>query len=246
MTDANAEGERIQKVLAHAGVASRRAVEDMIERGRIKVNGSKARIGQRIDVFKDKVEVDGAAVPLRTDLVHYLLNKPVGVVSTAADPEGRQTVVEIVDAPARVWPVGRLDLDSEGAIVLTNDGDLTDLLTHPRYGVTKTYLVEAKGSVADGVARRLARGVELEDGPSGKARVSVLERSQAGSIVEITIAEGRNRQVRRMFEAVGHPVRRLVRTAIGPLSLGRLKPGTYRRLSPQEVMELYRAARSSG
>ena len=236
------EGERLQKVLARAGVASRRAVEEMIVAGRIQVNGTRAELGQRVDPYKDEVKVDGSVVPLREDLVHYLLNKPAGVVSTADDPEGRPTVVEMIETDTRVWPVGRLDIETEGAILLTNDGDLTLRLTHPRFGVAKTYVAEVQGSVGARAARTLARGVELEDGPTAPAEAKVLERSSGGSVVELVLKEGRNRQARRMFEAVGHPVRRLVRTAIGPLKLGRLKPGTYRRLSPAEVRSLYKAA----
>jgi len=240
MTDQG--GERLQKVLAHAGVGSRRAVEDMISAGRVRVNGTRAELGRRIDPTKDKVEVDGSIVPLRADLVYYLLNKPEGVVTTADDPEGRPTVIDIVDAAERVWPVGRLDIGSEGAIILTNDGDLTLRLTHPRYHVPRTYVAQVQGGVGHRALTKLARGVELDDGPTAPARVGLLERIPGGSLVEITITEGRNRQVRRMFEAVGHPVTRLVRRAIGPLELGRLKPGDYRKLAPTEVQSLYRAS----
>jgi 23S rRNA pseudouridine2605 synthase len=237
------EGERIQKVLARAGVASRRAIEEMILEGRIRVNGTRVELGRRIDPAKDEVEVDGSRVPLRADLVYYLMNKPVGVVTTASDEAGRETVLDLLDdVEARVYPVGRLDLDSEGAVVLTNDGDLALRLTHPRFGVEKTYLAEVEGSVKERTVRRIARGVELEDGPAAATRVRLVERIPGGSLVELSIAEGKKRQVRRMFEAVGHPVRRLVRTAIGPLMLGRLKPATYRRLRPDEVRALYRAA----
>ncbi|MDP9068088.1 MAG: rRNA pseudouridine synthase [Actinomycetota bacterium] len=237
-----AQGERLQKVLARAGVGSRRAVEEMIERGRIEVNGIRASLGQRIDPAKDLVKVDGSLVPLQEDLVHYLLNKPAGVVSTADDPEGRPTVVDLIETEARVWPVGRLDLETEGALLLTNDGELTLHLTHPRFGVSKTYVAEVQGSVTPRTARLLARGIELEDGPTAPAQARVLERAATASVVELVLKEGRNRQARRMFEAVGHPVRRLVRTSIGPLKLGRLKPGTYRKLGPAEVRALYRAA----
>ena len=236
------EGERIQKVLARAGVASRRAIEEMIVRGRIRVNGQRVELGRRIDSSKDLVEVDGSRVPLSADLVYYLVNKPVGVVSTASDDEGRETVIDLLDdVDARVYPVGRLDLDSEGALLLTNDGELAQRLTHPSFGVTKTYVAEVEGSVKDKTVRQLARGVELEDGFTGPARTRLVERSPGGTLIEIVLAEGRNREVRRMLEAVGHPVRRLVRTAIGPLMLGRLKPATYRKLKPEEVRELYRA-----
>jgi len=236
------EGERIQKVLARAGVASRRAIEEMIVKGRIRVNGERVELGRRIDSSKDLVEVDGSRVPLSADLVYYLMNKPIGVVTTASDEEGRETVIDLLDdVDARVYPVGRLDLDSEGALILTNDGDLAQRLTHPSFGVPKTYLAEVEGSVKDKTVRQLARGVELDDGFTGPARTRLVERSPGGTLIEIVLSEGRNREVRRMLEAVGHPVRRLVRTAIGPLMLGRLKPATYRKLKPEEVRELYRA-----
>lgn len=234
--------ERLQKVLARAGIASRRNVEEMIRRGRIKINGRKAELGDKVDPSKDKVEVDGSTVPLQEDLVYYLLNKPAGIVSTADDPEGRPTVVEMIETDTRIWPVGRLDIETEGAILLTNDGELTLHLTHPRFGVPKTYVAEVQGSVAPRSARLLARGIELDDGPTAPAEVKVLERASGGSVVELVLKEGRNRQARRMLEAVDHPVRRLVRTAIGPLKLGRLKPGTYRKLGPDEVRRLYRAS----
>ena len=235
-------GERIQKVLARAGVASRRAVEEMIVRGRIRVNGERVALGRRIDAAKDIVEVDGSRVPLSTDLAYYLVNKPVGVVTTAHDEEGRETVMDLLEVEVRVFPVGRLDMDSEGAVLLTNDGELAQRLTHPSFGVPKTYLVEASGSVKEKSLRALARGVELDDGVTAPAEVRLVEKNPNGTLVEMSITEGRNRQIRRMFDAVGHPVRRLVRTAIGPLMLGRLKPATYRKLRPDEVMSLYRAA----
>ena len=237
------EGERIQKVLARAGVASRRSIEEMIVRGRIRVNGKRVELGRRIDPSKDLVEVDGSRVPLAAGLVYYLMNKPVGVVTTSSDDQGRETVIDLLDdLETRVYPVGRLDLDTEGALILTNDGELAQRLTHPRFGVHKTYMAEVEGSVKDKTVRQLARGVELDDGMTAPARTRLVERTPGGTLIEISLSEGRHRQIRRMLEAVGHPVRRLVRTAIGPLMLGRLKPATYRRLRPQEVRELYRAA----
>ena len=235
------EGERLQKGLAHAGLGSRRAMEELIAGGRVKVNGRRAQLGVRVDPSNDEVEVDGSRVPLHQDLLHYMLNKPVGVVSTAADPEGRQTVVDLLDLPARIWPVGRLDTDSEGLLVVTNDGELTHRLTHPRYEVPKTYLAEVKGTAGSRAIKQLIAGVELEDGVTKRAKVSLVEATRGGTLLEITITEGRNRQVRRMCEAVGHPVKRLVRTTLGPLQLGRLKPGTFRKLSLEEVRALYRA-----
>lgn len=237
----DAEGDRIQKVLAHAGIGSRRAVEEMVTAGRIRVNGKVARLGQRIDITKDKVDVDGSTVPLGTELVYYLLNKPAGVVTTAADPEGRATVLDLVDVDRRVWPVGRLDIDSEGALIVTNDGELTNGLTHPRYEVPRTYVAEVEGHVGHRALARLARGVDLDDGRTKPAEASIVERRAGATLIRLTITEGRNRQVRRMADAVGHPVKRLVRVAIGPLQVGRLKPGTYRKLAPAEVRSLYRA-----
>ena len=236
------EPERLQKVLARAGVGSRRAVEEMISAGRLAINGRQAELGDRVDPDKDQVLLDGSPVPLAADLVHFLLNKPVGVVSTASDPEGRPTVVELVETEERVWPVGRLDVESEGAILVTNDGDLAQRLSHPSFGVAKTYLAEVKGDVGGRALRLLRQGVDLDDGKTAPTETHVVEKGGGRTLLELTIREGRNRQVRRMCEAVGHPVQRLVRTAVGPLSLGRLKPGRSRRLSPLEVRSLYEAA----
>lgn len=235
-----ATGERLQKVLARAGFGSRRSAEELIAAGRVLVNGAPAELGRRVDISKDIVEVDGSRVPVDDELVYYLFNKPVGVVTTASDESGRPTVLELVDPGRRIWPVGRLDMDSEGALILCNDGDLTQRLTHPSHEVPKTYLAEVKGNVKEATLRRLARGIELEDGPTRPAEVRLTDRLQGSCLIEITMHEGRNRQVRRMLDAVGHPVRRLVRTHIGSLGLGRLKPGTLRRLSPTEVQALYR------
>lgn len=233
------EGERLQKVLAHAGIASRRAVEELIVAGRVKVNGVRAHLGQRVDADKDVVEVDGSPVPLGVDLRYYLVNKPAGMVTTARDEFGRPTVVELIDTDARVWPVGRLDTDTEGALIVTNDGDLTARLTHPRYGVEKLYLATVQGGVSRATLRTLVSGVDLEDGRARAAGARLKSRSGADSLVEIVMTEGRKREVRRMLAAVGHPVRRLARVGIGPVRLGRLKPGTYRKLAPGEVQALY-------
>lgn len=239
----SSEGERLQKVMAHAGLGSRRAIEDLIRAGRIRVNGTPARLGDRVDSAKDVVELDGSRVPLDVRLVYYLLNKPPGVVSTADDPHGRTTVLDVVDTEARVWPVGRLDADSQGALILTNDGDLTMRLTHPRHEVAKTYVVEVEGAITREALATLRRGVPLDDDrPPARARVRILEKAKAATLMEMTIAEGRNRQIRHMCENVGFAVRSLVRTQIGPLQLGRLKPGQWRRLSPIEVRDLYRAS----
>ena len=229
---------RLQKVLARLGFGSRRVSDDLIAEGRVTVNGEVAELGRRVDVEHDVVEVDGVIVGVKPDLVHYLLNKPRGVVTTASDPQGRPTVVELVPVEPRVFPVGRLDADTEGLLLLTNDGDLAHRLTHPSFGVEKEYLAEVEGSPTPGVVRRLREGVELEDGMTAPAKVSLVPPSG----LRITIHEGRNRQVRRMCEAVGHPVRRLVRVRIGPLADRRLKPGEWRSLTQAELRSLEKAA----
>jgi 23S rRNA pseudouridine2605 synthase len=238
-----ARGERLQKVLASAGLGSRRSVERLIDDGRVTINGRRAQLGARVDTNNDKVEVDGSPVPVRPELAYFLMNKPAGVVTTASDPHGRTTVMDYVPTDERLWPVGRLDIATEGALLLTNDGELTFRLTHPSFHVPKTYLAEVRGSVGAGVVRRLERGLELDDGPTAPARVVVRDRSGSSSLVEMTIREGRHRQVRRMFDEVGHPVTRLARIGIGPVSVGRLRPGTVRRLTPEEVTSLYAACR---
>jgi 23S rRNA pseudouridine2605 synthase len=236
--ESNPEGERLQKVLARAGIASRRASEELISSDRVLVNGEIARLGQRVDPEHDRISVDGVPVGVRPGLVYYLLNKPKGVVSTASDPEGRRTVTSLVPAEPRVHPVGRLDADSEGLLILTNDGELTHHLTHPRFGVEKEYLVSVEGLPSAGMIKALREGVRLEDGVTAPAKVSQVE----PSLLRIAIHEGRKRQVRRMCEAVGHPVTRLVRTRIGPLRDRSLAPGEWRLLATSEVRDLERAA----
>jgi 23S rRNA pseudouridine2605 synthase len=232
------QGERLQKVLAAVGWGSRRTCEDLIAAGRVSVNGEVAVLGRRVDPDHDLIEVDGAPIGVRPDLVHYLLNKPTGVVTTARDPQGRPTVVDLVPTEPRVFPVGRLDADTEGLILLTNDGELANRIAHPRHGVDKEYLAEVDGGpVSAGALRRLRSGVELDDGPTAPAEVSQPE----PGVLRITIHEGRNRQVRRMCDAVGHPVRRLVRTRIGPITDRRLAPGAWRPLTTEEWTSLVRA-----
>ena len=235
---AEAEGERLQKVLARVGLGSRRACEELIVQGRVTVNGEVAELGRRVDTAHDRVELDGAPLPVLPGLVHYLLNKPAGVVTTADDPQGRPTVVELVPDDPRVFPVGRLDADTEGLLVLTNDGELAQRLTHPSFGVDKEYIAEVEGVPGAGALRRLRNGVELDDGMTAPAKVGVV----APGVLRIVIHEGRNRQVRRMCEAVGHPVRRLVRTRIGPLADRSLAPGRWRALTSAEVRALGAAA----
>ena len=232
-------GERLQKVLARAGLGSRRACEELIEGGRVEVNGEVAALGRRVDPEHDRVAVDGVTIPVRAGLVYYLLNKPAKVVTTAHDPEGRPTVVDLVPGEPRVFPVGRLDWDTEGLLLLTNDGDLAHGLTHPSRGVPKTYLAEVAGVPSRAALRALREGVDLDDGRTAPARARVAQTSPTGAALELVIHEGRNRQVRRMCEAVGHPVRRLVRTRFGPLLDHRLPPGQWRPLSPAEIRALY-------
>lgn len=228
------DAERLQKTLARVGFGSRRACEELIGAGRVTVNGEVASLGRRVRPERDVVEVDGVAVGIRPDVVHYLLNKPAGVITTASDPLGRPTVLSLVPESPRVFPVGRLDAETEGLLVLTNDGGLAYRLSHPSFGVEKEYLAEVEGRPARGAVRCLREGVELEDGLTAQAEVARV----GPSVLRITLHEGRNRQVRRMCAAVGHPVRRLVRTRIGPLRAGNLPPGRWRRLASSEVRAL--------
>ena len=230
--------ERLQKVLAQAGIGSRRACETLIAAGRVTVNGVVAGLGQRVDATEDRVAVDGVPVSVRPGLVHYLLNKPAGVVTTSADPQGRATVIDLVPPQPRVFSVGRLDATTEGLLILTNDGELAHHLTHPRYGVEKEYFAVVEGSPSPSAVRRLREGVELEDGITAPARVALIPPNG----LRLTIHQGRNRQVRRMCAAVGHPVVRLVRTRIGPVADRRLRPGAWRLLTLSEVRALETAA----
>ncbi|MGI9607060.1 MAG: pseudouridine synthase [Acidimicrobiales bacterium] len=237
MTD-DRPGQRLQKVLAHAGVASRRVAEDMIADGRVEVNGLVATLGDKVDAETDEIRVDGVITSIDPTRVTYLLNKPVDVISTAQDTHGRPTVVDLVAADERIYPVGRLDADSEGLLLLTNDGGLAQRLTHPSYGVDKEYLVSVEGSPSRGALRALREGVALEDGRTSAAKVAEL----SPGLLRIVIHEGRNRQIRRMCAAVGHPVTRLVRTRIGPLTDGKLGPGEFRLLTADEVRALETSA----
>jgi 23S rRNA pseudouridine2605 synthase len=231
---AAAEGERLQKVLAARGWGSRRVCENLISAGRVTVNGETAVLGRRVDTARDVVEVDGAPVGIRPGLVYYLLNKPAGVVTTAKDTHGRPTVVALVPTEPRVFPVGRLDQETEGLLILTNDGDLANRLTHPSHGVDKEYLAEVSGTVSNRSLHRLRTGIELDDGVTAPATAS----QPSPGVLRLTIHEGRNRQVRRMCEAIGHPVQRLVRVRIGPLRDPTLAPGAWRALTDQEVIAL--------
>ncbi len=228
------DGERLQKVLARAGFGSRRICEDLIAEGRVTVNGEVAVLGRRVDPETAVVAVDGAPTAVRADLVYYLLNKPTGVITTADDPQGRPTVVQMVPDEPRVFSVGRLDADTEGLLILTNDGQLTHRLTHPSFGIEKEYLAHVRGEPSRAALRKLRDGVELEDGPTARARATAV----SPNLIRLTIHEGRNRQVRRMCEAIGHPVERLVRTRIGPLADRKIKPGEWRELKRDEVRSL--------
>lgn len=214
----------------------------MISEGRVLVDGRVARLGEKVDPSRVRILVDGLPLPVVPDLVHYLVYKPTGVVSTASDPQGRPTVVDLVPPGTRVYPVGRLDADSEGLIILTNDGALTDLVTHPRYEVTKTYVVAVDGTPSKAALRTLQDGVQLDDGEARAVTVRMVAEHGDASLVEVVMKEGRKREVRRMLDAVGHPVRRLVRTAIGPVRDRSLDPGTWRPLTIQEIRSLYAAA----
>jgi 23S rRNA pseudouridine2605 synthase len=210
----------------------------LVADGRVTVDGQVAVVGQRIDPTSARIAVDGVPVAVAPGLVHYLLNKPRGVVTTASDPQGRPTVVELVPGEPRVFPVGRLDRDTEGLLLLTNDGELSQLLTHPSHGVAKEYLAEVEGEPSPGALRTLREGVPLDDGITAPATVGTV----SPGVLRIVIHEGRNRQVRRMCKAVGHPVLRLVRTRIGPLADHTLPPGSWRPLTSDEVRSLYAAA----
>lgn len=226
--------ERLQKVLARAGIGSRRVCEKLIVEQRVTVNGEFVELGEKVDPETSQVEVDGLKVGVRQDLVYYLLNKPVGVITTSKDPQERSTVVDLVPTHPRVFPVGRLDADTEGLILLTNDGDLTHYLTHPSFGIEKEYLVQVEVKPSRNAIRELRQGVELDDGITAPAKVSLVDEG----LLKIVIHEGRNRQIRRMCESVGHPVIRLIRSRIGPIVDRSLRPGSFRELTNQELKSI--------
>jgi 23S rRNA pseudouridine2605 synthase len=234
------DGVRLQKVLAAAGLGSRRASEDLITAGRVTVDGNPVReLGVRVDPLTAVIHVDGMRVQLDSSVVTIALNKPKGVVSTMHDPEGRPSIGQFVsDREERLFHVGRLDAETEGLILLTNDGDLANRLSHPSHGVTKVYLVQLEGRVTPGLGARLLKGVELEDGLAKIDKFQIVQTTPQASLVEIELHEGRNRIVRRIFDEVGYPVTQLVRTQIGPIRLGDLKPGRTRVLSKTEVGSL--------
>jgi 23S rRNA pseudouridine2605 synthase len=234
--------ERLQRALARAGVGSRRAGEELIREGRVTVNGAPATLGDRVDPARDRVEVDGHVVPLDPGLHTFAFHKPAGVVTTIRDPQRRADLTSFlpVGVPGMV-PVGRLDRETEGLLLLTNDGELANRVMHPRYGVEKEYLAEVEGHPTRGHVAKLLRGVELEDGPARAVRASVRAEAGGRGAIQVVMGEGRKREVRRLLGAVGLPVARLVRVRVGPVRLGRLAPGELRELDPREVRELYAA-----
>jgi 23S rRNA pseudouridine2605 synthase len=237
------EGVRLQKVLAAAGIGSRRHCEELIGEGRVEVDGQIVRrFGAKVDPSQQIIRVDGKRIPARQDLVYLALNKPPGVLTAMSDDRGRRTVADLLpDGGERLFHVGRLDYDPEGLMLLVNDGELAHRLAHPRYGVLKTYVADVPGPVPGNVGKRLAAGVQLEDGMASADTFRVVEKAGKRALVEITLHEGRKHIVRRMLAEVGHPVSRLVRTRLGPVKLGTLAPGTSRRLTTAEIGELYAA-----
>ena len=244
-----ASGQRLQKVLAHAGVASRRACEQLIADGRVSVDGiTVTEAGVRVDPLTQEIRVDGSRILTNPELITLMLHKPAGVVTTMEDPEGRPTVAQygrdyLTEHPElpdslRLVHVGRLDTETEGLLLLSNDGELSHRLMHPSFEIAKTYVAIVDGQVEPWVPRKLRRGIELEDGEAKADRVTVKDSGPRGSIVEITLHSGKNRIVRRMLDAVGHPVTRLARTRLGPLRLGNLRPGETRPLSGEEIAAL--------
>ena len=246
-----ASGQRLQKVLAHAGVASRRACEQLIADGRVSVDGiSVTEAGVRVDPLTQEIRVDGSRILTNPELITLMLHKPAGIVTTMEDPEGRPTVAQygrdyLAEHPElpdslRLVHVGRLDTETEGLLLLSNDGELSHRLMHPSFEIAKTYVAIVEGQVEPWVPRKLRRGIELEDGEARADRVTVKDSGPRGSIVEITLHSGKNRIVRRMLDAVGHPVTRLARTRLGPLRLGNLRPGEIRPLRGEEIAALQR------
>ena len=232
--------ERLQKYLAGAGIASRRASEKLIAEGRVEVNGRRVtEQGIKIDPDCDVVKVDGKPVRPEEKLVYLLLNKPAGYVTTVTDPQGRPTVMDLIqDVQVRVYPVGRLDYETEGLLLFTNDGELSFRMTHPKFKMLKTYIATVQGTLTEDRLRQLREGIMLEDGMTAPANVKILRRENHKTIVEIAIHEGRNRQVRRMFKAVKNPVLALKRVSIGPLDLKGVAVGEYRYLQEHEIKKL--------
>ncbi|MGI5859050.1 MAG: pseudouridine synthase [Tepidanaerobacteraceae bacterium] len=231
---------RLQKYLSQAGVASRRACENIILQGRVKVNGKTVnKLGTKVDPYKDQIEVDGSICHTRAYSIYIIMNKPKGILTTVKDPLGRPTVIDLLkDVNERVFPVGRLDKDTEGLLLLTNDGEVTFRLTHPKYEIVKTYVAQIEGIIGKDDIKTLEKGVVLEDGITAPAQVKIVKNLDDSTIIEIKIHEGRKRQIRRMCRAIGHPVMSLKRTRIANLSLKGLKTGEWRLLSPKEIKHI--------
>jgi len=232
--------ERLNKIISMAGIASRRRADELISSGLVTINGRvETSLGSKAIWGVDSITVDSQAIPAPPRKIYVMVHKPFGYVSTLRDPEGRPIIRDLIkDVRERIYPVGRLDFDSQGLLILTNDGDLAHRLMHPRYHIPRTYKVTVEGSLSDGSAEKLRKGIPLDDGPSGPARVKVVERRQERSVVRITVFEGRSREIRRMFEAVGHKTLKLIRIGYGSLHLGELKVGKYRHLKDSEVKTL--------
>ncbi|MBP1723407.1 MAG: pseudouridine synthase, partial [Deltaproteobacteria bacterium] len=223
------------------GLASRRQAEEMIRQGRVTVNGRAARIGEKVDPSRDHIKVDGRRVALPSEKLYLLLHKPKNTVTTLEDPEGRPTVLSLVkEKRARLFPVGRLDYDAEGFLLLTNDGDLAHRLSHPSFRIPRTYRVKVKGKPSPEEIRKLSRGISLEDGPTAPCRITFLRETRENAWMEMTLREGRNRQVKRMWEKMGYPVLKLKRVSFAGLALGNLQPGEYRALGPKELEKIRR------
>lgn len=232
---------RIQKILSEMGVASRRQAEELIREGRVTVNGRVAQVGDKADPFRDHLKVDGRRVTLAARKFYLMVNKPKNMVTTVEDPEGRPTIMELVKSKfPRLFPVGRLDYDAEGFLLLTSDGELSYRLSHPSFEVARTYWVKVRGKPTGEEIRKLSHGVTLADGLTAPCHIGPLKETEENSWLEMTLHEGRNRQVKRMWEKMGYPVLKLKRVRFAGLSLGKLKPGQYRPLRPAEVEKLRR------
>jgi len=238
--------ERLQKILADRGLASRRKAEDLIREGRVTVNGKVAVIGEKADPEKDAIKLDGRRLSVSPEKMYVLFYKPKNVVTTLRDPEDRPTVMDLLPIPKpRLFPVGRLDYDAEGVILLTNDGDLAHQLAHPSHEVPRTYWVKVKGKPEKEEMQRLSRGIRLEDGITAPCAIAPLRETEGNTWVEMVLHQGKNRQVKRMWEKIGYPVLKLKRVGFGGLKLGSLQPGEYRLLRPEEVQKLKGRASSS-
>ncbi len=232
--------ERLQKIIASAGLCSRRAAEELIVAGKVSVNGKVVKtLGAKADPEKDEIRVEGKLIPTSVQRVYILLNKPAGYVTTLKDPEGRPVVTDLLhDVRERVYPVGRLDYDSEGLLLLTNDGDFAERIQHPRYEIPRTYLVKIQGRLTRKEIQALQTGIELEDGPFAAREAQEQKSTERSQWLQVTIAEGRNRVIRRAMEALGHRVQRLIRLSLGNLELGQMQPGEYRHLNKREIETL--------